>query len=161
MPVRRNIRFAALRRMIVISRCPGHEGKRVQGWMRAMGLDGRAPGPSTSLPQPGRKMHPHPVWSADVAHIGLARGLVYWAGIRDWYSRKVLSRRISNTINAGFGVDCLEEAIRPNGKPEVFNSAQRSRFGSEAFTGGFETGRDQDQHGRKRTGARQYMGGMA
>ena len=55
--------------------------------MRAMGLDGRAPGPSTSLPQPGRKMHPHPVWSADVAHIGLARGLVYWAGIRDWYSQ--------------------------------------------------------------------------
>lgn len=137
--------------------------------MRGSGYrDGCAPwGWTVGLPAPARAF-----LSRDARCTPIRFGVQVWptSGWRgDWYTgqvsgtgtRKVLSRRISNTINAGFGVDCLEEAIRLNGKPEVFNSAQRSRFGSEAFTGGFETGRDQDQHGRKRTGARQYMGGMA
>jgi putative transposase len=75
------------------------------------------------------------VWSTDIAYIRLPRGFVYLAAIIDWYSREVLSWRLSNTMDAGFCVDCLEEAITLYGAPAIFNSDQGSQFTSDAFTG--------------------------
>ena len=105
-----------------------------------------APGPNTSQPHPQHKIYPYllrgvdiirpnQVWSTDITYIRLPRGFVYLVAIIDWYSRKVLSWRLSNTMDAGFCVDCLEEAINHYGSPEMFNSDQGSQFTSEYFTG--------------------------
>jgi putative transposase len=120
--------------------------KRVQRLMRQMGLAGMAPGPNTSRPHPEHKIYPYllrgvavvrpnQVWSTDITYIRLARGFAYLVAIIDWYSRRVLSWRISNSMEAVFCVDCLEEALRTHGKPEIFNSDQGSQFTSDAFTG--------------------------
>jgi putative transposase len=110
------------------------------------GTGGMAPGPNTSGKHPQHKVYPYllrgvaverpnEVWSADVTYIRLARGFVYLVAVIDWYSRRVLSWRISNSMDASFCVDCLEDALRMHGKPEVFNSDQGSQFTSNAFTG--------------------------
>jgi putative transposase len=120
--------------------------KRVQRLMQQLGLVGMAPGPNTSKPHPQHKIYPYllrgvdiirpnQVWSTDITYIRLPRGFVYLVAIIDWYSRKVLSWRLSNTMDAGFCVDCLEEAINNYGSPEMFNSDQGSQFTSDAFTG--------------------------
>ena len=120
--------------------------KRVQRLMRAMGLAGMAPGPNTSKGNPEHKVYPYllrgvavtrpnQVWSTDITYIRLQHGFAYLVAVIDWYSRKVLGWRISNTMEAVFCVDCLEDALRTHGKPEVFNSDQGSQFTSEAFTG--------------------------
>jgi putative transposase len=120
--------------------------KRVQRLMRQMGLAGMAPGPNTSRAHPEHKVYPYllrgvavvrpnQVWSTDITYIRLARGFAYLVVIIDWYSRRVLSWRISNSMESVFCVDCLEEALRTHGKPEIFNSDQGSQFTSEAFTG--------------------------
>ena len=120
--------------------------KRVQRLMRTLGLAGMAPGPNTSKPHPQHKLYPYllrgadiirpnQVWSTDITYIRLPRGFVYLVAIIDWYSRKVLAWRLSNTMDAGFCVDCLEEAIKAYGTPEIFNSDQGSQFTSDAFTG--------------------------
>ena len=94
--------------------------KRVQRLMQKLGLVGMSPGPNTSKPHPQHKIYPYrlrgvdiiqpnQVWSTDIAYIRLPRGFVYLAAIIDWYSRKVLSWRLSNTMDAGFCVDCLEK----------------------------------------------------
>ena len=140
--------FYGTRRMVVILKTAGHtvNRKRVQRLMRAMGLAGMAPGPNTSLPHPKHKVYPYllrgvpvirpnQVWSTDITYIRLAHGFAYLTAIMDWYSRRVLSWQISNTMEAVFCVDCLEEAIRRHGKPEIFNSDQGSQFTSDAFTG--------------------------
>ena len=75
------------------------------------------------------------VWSTDITYIRLGQGFAYLVAIIDWYSRRVLSWRISNTMEAVFCVDCLEDAMREHGKPEVFNSDQGTQFTSETFTG--------------------------
>ena len=79
-------------------------------------------------------VRPNQVWSTDIRYIRLLRGFAYLVAVIDWYSRKVLSWRISNSMEAVFCVDCLEEALRTHGKPEIFNSDQGSQFTSEAFT---------------------------
>jgi putative transposase len=71
-----------------------------------------------------------------MTYIRLPRGFVYLVAIIDWYSRKVLSWRLSNTMDAGFCVDSLEEAIKCYGRPEIFNTDQGSQFTSDSFTGG-------------------------
>jgi putative transposase len=120
--------------------------KRVQRLMQTLGLVGMAPGPNTSKPHPQHKIYPYllrgvdiirpnQVWSTDITYIRLPRGFVYLVAIIDWYSRKILSWRLSNTMDAGFCVDCLEEAIKAYGTPEIFNSDQGSQFTSDAFTG--------------------------
>ena len=120
--------------------------KRVQRLMQTLGLVGMAPGPHTSKPHPQHKIYPYllrgvdisrpnEVWSTDITYIRLPRGFVYLVAIIDWYSRKILSWRLSNTMDAGFCVDCLEEAIKAYGIPEIFNSDQGSQFTSDAFTG--------------------------
>jgi len=114
--------------------------------MREMGLAGMAPGPATSVRHPEHKIYPYllrgvavtrpnQVWSTDVSYIRLARGFAYLVAIIDWYSRKVLSWRLSNSMDASFCVDCLEDALHWHGKPEIFNSDQGSQFTSNAFTG--------------------------
>ncbi len=114
--------------------------------MRQMGLVAMAPGPNTSRAHPEHKVYPYllrgvpvvrpnQVWSTDITYIRLARGFAYLVAVIDWYSRRVLSWRISNSMEAVFCVDCLEEALRSHGKPEIFNSDQGTQFTSEAFTG--------------------------
>ena len=80
-------------------------------------------------------IRPNQVWSADITYIRLLHGFVYLVAIIDWYSRKVLAWRLSNTMDAGFCVDCLEEAIKNFGVPEIFNTDQGSQFTSNSFTG--------------------------
>lgn len=120
--------------------------KRVQRLMGLLGLAGMAPGPNTSLRHPQHKIYPYllrgllvtrpnQVWSTDITYIRLPRGFVYLVAIIDWYSRKVLSWRLSNTMDSGFCVDCLEQALQVYGTPEIFNTDQGSQFTSEAFTG--------------------------
>lgn len=140
--------FYGSRRMAVYLRGRGHRvnRKRVQRLMREMGLAGMAPGPATSKPHPQHKvypyllrgvavMRPNQVWSTDLTYIRLARGFAYLVAIIDWYSRRVLAWRISNSMDASFCVDCLEDALRHHGRPDVFNSDQGSQFTSDAFTG--------------------------
>lgn len=138
--------FYGSRRMVVFLRGRGFcvNRKRVQRLMREMGLAGMAPGPATSKPHPEHKVYPYllrgvavtrpnQVWSTDLTYIRLARGFAYLVAIIDWYSRKVLAWRISNSMDASFCVDCLEDALRHHGKPDVFNSDQGSQFTSNAF----------------------------
>jgi putative transposase len=140
--------FYGSRKMVVyLARC-GHvvNRKRVQRLMRELGLAGMAPGPNTSRAQPQHKVYPYllrgveivrpnQVWSTDITYIRLAKGFAYLVAIQDWYSRRVLSWRISNSMEAAFCVDCLEDALRHHGKPEVFNSDQGAQFTSSTFTG--------------------------
>ena len=86
------------------------------------------------------------MWSTDITYIRLPRGFVYLVAVIDWYSRKVLSWRLSNTMDTGFCVDCLEQALA-QGKPEIFNTDQGSQFTSAEFTGRLKSGRHPDQHG--------------
>ena len=75
------------------------------------------------------------VWATDISYIPMARGFVYLVAIMDWYSRKVLAWRLSNTMDTEFCVDALEEAIKRYGKPDIFNTDQGAQFTSEVFTG--------------------------
>jgi putative transposase len=139
--------FYGSRRMVVELRTQGHEVNRkcVQRLMRGMGLAAIAPGPHTSRPHPQHKVYPYllrgvavtrpnQVWSTDITYIRLARGFCYLVVIMDWYSRKVLSWRLSDTMEVSFCVDCLEGALQLYGPPEVFNSDQGSQFTAESFT---------------------------
>jgi len=119
--------------------------KRVRRLMRIMGLKAIYRRPRTSKPAPGHKIYPYllsglkitrpnQVWAADITYIPMARGFLYLVAIIDWYSRYVLSWRLSNTLDASFCVDALEEALK-KGKPEIFNTDQGAQFTSEAFTG--------------------------
>ena len=121
--------------------------------MRLMGLKAIYRRPRTSKPAPGHKIYPYllrgmkitrpnQVWAADITYIPMARGFLYLVAIIDWYSRYVLSWRLSNTLDADFCVEALKEALR-KGKPEIFNTDQGAQFTSEAFTGLLE------QHGVK------------
>lgn len=140
--------FYGSRRMVVFLKVVGHSvnRKRVQRLMRQIGLAGMAPGPATSRPQPEHRIYPYllrglsvtrpnQVWSTDITYVRLARGFAYLVAVIDWYSRKVLSWRLSNSMEATFCIDCLEEALRVHGRPEIFNSDQGSQFTGHAFTG--------------------------
>jgi len=139
--------FYGSRRMVVFLQSQGHcvNRKRVQRLMRQIGLAGMAPGPNTSQVHPKHKIYPYllrglpvvrpnQVWSTDITYVRLPRGFAYLVAIIDWYSRKVLSWRLSNSMDAGFCVDCLEDALRLYGVPEIFNSDQGSQFTSTDFT---------------------------
>ena len=91
----------------------------------------------------------------------MARGFLYLVAIMDWSSRKVLSYRISNTMESDFCVEALQEALGRYGKPEIFNADQGAQFTSEGFTGGIKRSRDIDQHGWERTLGRQCFCGAA
>ena len=140
--------FYGSRRMVVILLQQGFliNRKRVQRLMRLIGLAGMAPGPTTTVRHPGHKVYPYllrgvaitrpnHVWSTDITYVRLARGFAYLVAVIDWYSRRVLSWRISNSMDASFCVDCLEEALIDHGKPAIFNTDQGVQFTSLAFTG--------------------------
>lgn len=123
--------------------------KRVQRLMRLMGLEAIYPKPKTSKPHPEHKIYPYllrglkirrsnQVWTTDITYIPLRRGFMYLVAVMDWYSRKVLSWRVSNTLEADFCVEALKDAIHSHGCPEIFNTDQGSQFTSEDFTGELE-----------------------
>lgn len=139
--------FYGSRKMATFLRTAGHvvNRKMVQRLMQQMGLAGMAPGPSTSRTHPEHQVYPYllrgvsivrpnQVWSTDITYIRLAHGFAYLVAIMDWYSRRVLSWQMSNSMDAAFCVDCLEGALRSHDKPEIFNSDQGSQFTSLAFT---------------------------
>lgn len=119
--------------------------KRVQRLMRIMGLEGVAPKPNTSRPAPEHPVYPYllrnlpinrpnQVWAADITYIPLARGFAYLVAIMDWYSRRVLAWRLSNSLDTAFCVEALEDALARFGQPEIVNTDQGSQFTAEAFT---------------------------
>ena len=119
--------------------------KRVQRLMRLMGLEAIYPKPRTSRPHPEHRIYPYllrnmsierpnQVWATDITYIPMSRGFMYLVAVMDWHSRKVLSWRLSNTMETDFCVQALEEAIDTYGCPEIFNTDQGSQFTSEAFT---------------------------
>ena len=119
--------------------------KRVRRLMRLMGFMPIYRQPRTSIPAKGHKLYPYllrgiridrpnQVWCADITYIPLAKGFLYLVAIMDWWSRKVLAWRLSNTMDVQFCVDALDEALARHGRPEIFNTDQGSQFTSWAWT---------------------------
>ena len=119
--------------------------KRVQRLMRLMGLEAIYPKPKTSRPHPAHKVYPYllrntvverpnQVWAADITYIPMNRGFMYLVAVMDWYSRKILSWRVSNTLDTDFCIEAVEEAIGRHGAPEIFNTDQGAQFTSNGFT---------------------------
>ena len=124
---------------IVIGRC------HVATLMKRLRIEALYRKRNTSKPAPGHKIYPYllrgltidrpnQVWAMDIAYVPMARGFVYLAVIVDWFSRKVLSWRVSITMEADFCVEAVEEALARHGRPEIFNTDQGSQFTSHAFT---------------------------
>jgi putative transposase len=140
--------FLGSRRLTAMLRADGHavNRKRVQRLMRIMGIAALGPKPKTSRPAPGHEIcpyllrdlvidRPNQVWAADITYIPIGRGFLYLVAIIDWASRAVLAWRLSNTMDATFCVDALDEALARFGRPEIFNTDQGSQFTGAAFTG--------------------------
>jgi len=126
----------------------GHQVGRdhVSTLMKKMGITALYRKPRLSKPHPDHKIYPYllrgleisranQVWATDITYLPMAKGFCYLVAIMDWASRKVLAWRLSNTLDASFCTDALEEAIMRYGIPEIFNSDQGSQFTSDAFTG--------------------------
>ena len=120
--------------------------RHVATLMKRMRIEALYRKPNTSKPAPGHKVYPYllrgmtidrpnQVWCMDITYVPMARGFVYLAAVVDWFSRRVLSWRISITLEAAFCVEALEEALARHGKPDVFNTDQGSQFTSHDFTG--------------------------
>jgi putative transposase len=119
--------------------------KHVRTLMRRMGIEPLYRKPNTSKRHPGHKIYPYllrnvaitapnQAWAMDITYIPMARGFVYLAAVMDWYSRKVLAWRLSNSLDSSFCVDAVEEAIANFGAPTIFNTDQGCQFTSVAFT---------------------------
>jgi len=120
--------------------------RHVKTLMRRMGIEALYRRPRTTKPEPGHKIYPYllrakeitlpnQVWAMDITYIPMARGFVYLAVVLDWASRRVLSWRVSITMEAAFCVETLQDALVKHGKPEIFNTDQGSQFTGAAFTG--------------------------
>ncbi len=118
---------------------------RIRRLMKLMGLEAIYQAPNTSRGHPAHKIHPYllrkmvidrpnQVWCSDITYIPVKHGFLYLVAIMDWSTRKVLSWRLSNTMDASFCVEALKEAIAQYGKPEIFNTDQGSQFTSIDFT---------------------------
>jgi putative transposase len=119
--------------------------RHVKTLMRRMGIEALYRRPRTTKPEPGHKIYPYllrgkeitlpnQVWAMDITYIPMARGYVYLAVVLDWASRRVLSWRVSITMEAAFCVETLQDALAKHGKPEIFNTDQGSQFTGAAFT---------------------------
>jgi putative transposase len=119
--------------------------RHVKTLMKRMGIEALYRRPRTTKPAPGHKIYPYllrgieitrpnQVWAMDITYIPMARGFVYLAVVLDWFSRRVLSWRISITMEAAFCVETLEDALARHGKPGIFNTDQGSQFTGTAFT---------------------------
>jgi putative transposase len=122
--------------------------KRIQRLMALMGLEALHPKPRTTTPTPDARVYPYllrdrvlthinEVWSSDITYIPMKHGFMYLTAVIDWYSRYVLSWRLSNTLEGRFCLEALEEALRL-GRPEIFNTDQGSQFTSREYTGRLE-----------------------
>jgi putative transposase len=120
--------------------------RHVKTLMRRMGIEALYRRPRTTQPEPSHKIYPYllrgleitrpnQVWAMDITYIPMARGFVYLAVVLDWFSRRVLSWRLSITMEAAFCVETLEDALARYGKPDIFNTDQGSQFTGAAFTG--------------------------
>jgi putative transposase len=120
--------------------------RHVTTLMRKMGIEAVYRRPNTSKPAPGHKIYPYllrgleidrpnQVWATDITYIPMARGFVYLCAIMDWYARRILAWRVSNTMEAEFCVEALEDALARHDKPGIFNTDQGSQFSGAAFTG--------------------------
>jgi putative transposase len=120
--------------------------QRVATMMKRMGIEALYRRPNTSKPAPGHKIYPYllrdrpvtrpnQVWAMDITYIPMARGFVYLAAVVDWFSRRVLSWRLSITMEVEFCLEAVEEALAKHGRPEIFNTDQGSQFTSADFTG--------------------------
>jgi putative transposase len=118
----------------------------VRTLMRKMGIEALYQKPRLSKGNPAHKIYPYllrnleisranQVWVADICYLPMARGFCYLVAVMDWASRRVLSWRLSNTLDPSFCTEALEEALKNYGTPEIFNTDQGSQFTSEAFTG--------------------------
>jgi putative transposase len=138
--------FYGSRKMVVWLGTQGHtvNRKRVQRLMGILGLVAMASGPNTRKKHPQHKIYPYllrgldivrpnQVWSTDITYVRLAHGFVYLVAIIDWYSRKVLTWQVSNTMDVGFCVACLTAALNEYGMPEIFNTDQGSQFTSDKW----------------------------
>ncbi len=123
--------------------------KRVQRLMRLMGIEAIYPKKRTTWPGAGHKIYPYllrnvaiirpdQVWSTDITYVPMRHGFLYLVAVMDWYSRYVLSWRLSNTLEGTFCLEALEDSLA-DGQPEVFNSDQGSQFTASAFTTRLET----------------------
>jgi len=119
--------------------------KRVSRLMKVMGIQAIYPKPRTTQSNPQHKVYPYllrnmnidqsnQVWATDITYIPMVKGFIYLTVIMDWYSRKVLSWRLSNSMDTSFCIDALKEAIYRYGRPIIFNTDQGSQYTSEAFT---------------------------
>ena len=124
---------------IEIGRC------HVATLMKRMGIEAIYRKPNTSKPAPGHKIYPYllrgmkierpnQVWAMDITYVPMARGFVYLVAVLDWFSRRVLSWRVSISMDVSFCVEALEEAIVRHGPPEICNTDQGSQFTSQVFT---------------------------
>jgi putative transposase len=120
--------------------------RHVSTLMRRMGIEAIYRRPNTSRPAPGHRIypyllrglmidHPNHVWATDITYIPMARGFVYLAAVMDWFARRILAWRLSNTMEASFCIDAVEEALANHGCPQIFNTDQGSQFTSAEFTG--------------------------
>jgi len=121
-------------------------GRRyIKTLMRKMAIEAIYRKPNTSKPAPGNRIYPYllrnlvvsrpnQVWAMDITYIPMARGFVYLAAVVDWFSRRILTWKLSITMDTSFCIEALEEALSMNEKPEIFNTDQGSQFTSETFT---------------------------
>ena len=143
-----NYPFAGSRMLRDLLRAEGIEigRERVATMMKRMDITAIYRRPNTSKPAPGHKIYPYllrnlavarpdQVWAMDISYIPMARGFVYLAAVIDWCTRRVLSWRVSITMEVDFCLAAVEEALGKYGKPEIFNTDQGSQFTSAAFTG--------------------------
>jgi putative transposase len=142
--------FYGIRRMTAWLNTQGEtvNHKRVARLMRKMGLEAIYPKPNLSLPGDDNRRYPYllrdmaittvnEVWSTDITYIRLSQGFIYLVAVIDWFSRYVLSWQVSNTMDVGFCLEALEQALH-QGQPMIFNTDQGSQFTSAAFTGRLE-----------------------
>ena len=140
--------FAGARMLRGLLAAEGYKiGRRhVKTLMKRMGIEALYRHPRTTKPEPGHKIYPYllrglevvrpnQVWAMDITYIPMARGFVYLAVVLDWFSRRVLSWRVSITMEAAFCIETLEDALARHGKPDIFNTDQGSQFTGSAFTG--------------------------
>ena len=124
----------------------GRGRRHITTLMRKMGIEAVYRRPRTTRPAEGHKVYPYllrdlvidrpnQVWATDITYIPMARGFVYLTATMDWFSRRVLAWRLSNTMEAGFCVEALEEALEKYDKPQIFNTDQGSQFTGTEFTG--------------------------
>jgi transposase InsO family protein len=141
--------------------------RHVKTLMRRMGIEALYRRPRTTKPEPGHKVYPYllrglsierpnQVWAMDITYISMERGFVYLAVVLDWFSRRVLSWRVSITMEAAFCVETLEEALTRHGKPEIFNTDQGSSSPAILHRRACQQ-RHCHQHGRQRRLARQRL----